>query len=70
MYEELKTKITHLLLNLYYQYTQADTLNYDDVDGFYGHLGYDLESEALLHQLNIHGTSDLYEQLKRHEAAL
>lgn len=44
--------------------------SYDSVDKFYSYIGYDLESENLLHSLDIHGTSGLMTLLSDYNAYL
>lgn len=57
-----KKEVMYLLINLFN--TKYDELNYDNVDEFYAFIGYDLESEQLLQELNICGTSDLLDALE------
>lgn len=63
--ERLADDIRHLLYNLYLElYTEPtdaenEEITYGRVGEFYAYLGYNLESEDLLQQLNIQSTSDL-----------
>lgn len=43
----------------------SDINDYEDVDFFYGYLGYDLEMQPLLLAVGINGTSDLQEVLQK-----
>lgn len=57
--EKLQIQTTHLLFSMFQDQPSYSIMNYDSVDKFYSHIGYDLESEPLLHSLNVHSTSDL-----------
>ena len=52
-----------ILLELYSRVI-GDDINYDNVDDFYGYLGYTLEVERDLQKSGIYGTSDLLDFLK------
>lgn len=55
----LRKSIINLLFCLFLDKKNGSLINYNDVDDFYAYIGYGLESELLLHALNIHSTSDL-----------
>ena len=55
----MKKSIIKLLFNMFQNHLFNDVNNYDYVDNFYSTIGYDYESEMLLRQLGIHGTSML-----------
>lgn len=57
--KELKLKILHMLISMFQEQESYSVLNYEQVDDFYAMVGYNLESEQLLHELDIHSTSDL-----------
>lgn len=61
MNELLKEEVKTLIIKLF----DGDVTDYDDVDDFYAHLGYDLELKHLLMEFNIQGTSDLHEFLEQ-----
>lgn len=61
---DLKTNTLYLLRQLFNQHFNNAPVTYDNVDVFYAFIGYDLESENLLHALDIHSTSDLLDQLE------
>lgn len=54
--QQLKMQSIHLLFNLFQENESNKLTNYESVDNFYSYIGYDLESEGLLRNLNIHGT--------------
>lgn len=66
--ENLKLGLIHFLLQLYFEQQETDQLDYDALDEFYASIGYDYESENLLHMLNINGTSDLLELFTDYQA--
>lgn len=57
-------KLTRIRLFELYNRVIGGSLNYDNVDDFYGYLGYTLELERDLQKLGINGTSDLLDFLK------
>lgn len=59
----MKLNVIHLLFCLFQEQESYSILSYDSIDEFYSRLGYDLESEWLLRDLSINGTSDLIELL-------
>lgn len=61
--QQLKMQSIHLLFNLFQENKLNKLTNYESVDNFYSYIGYDLESEGLLRNLNIHGTSVLQKLL-------
>ena len=54
--------IVEMLYNLYVSLYDEE-LDYNTVDNFYGYIGYELESEKLLQELNVNSTSQLQELL-------
>ena len=63
-YREILQSILH---SLFTNGDFGDELNYDNVDDFYAHLGYDLNLNQELIKLGIEGTSDLLDFLKEYE---
>ncbi|QBZ70208.1 hypothetical protein [Enterococcus phage vB_EfaM_Ef2.3] len=59
----MKLNVIHLLFCLFQEQENYSILSYESIDEFYSRLGYDLESEWLLRDLSINGTSDLAELL-------
>lgn len=57
--EKLQIQTIHLLFSMFQNQPSYSIASYDSVDKFYSYIGYNLESEQLLHSLNVHGTSDL-----------
>lgn len=62
----MKDQLLNLLLNLYFDREGYDIV-YDRVDEFYSYLGYTLEAEDLLQDLEVQSTSDLVELLEKAE---
>ncbi|AII28569.1 hypothetical protein EFP_118 [Enterococcus phage EF24C] len=59
----MKLNVIHLLFCLFQEQENYSILSYESIDEFYSRLGYDLESEWLLRDLGINGTSGLAELL-------
>lgn len=55
----MKKNIIHLLFTLFQEQEEYDIGSYESIDDFYSYIGYDLESENLLVNIGINGTSDL-----------
>lgn len=55
----MKLNVIHLLFCLFQEQENYSILSYESIDEFYSRLGYELESEWLLKDLSINGTSDL-----------
>lgn len=59
-----KKLVENLLYHMYIEQRKQDEITYDNVDSFYAYLGYTLEQEQLLKELQIESTSDLVDMLK------
>lgn len=68
--EKLQIQTTHLLFSMFQNQPSYSITSYDSVDKFYSHIGYTLESENLLHSLNVHGTSALMSLFSEYNAYL
>lgn len=68
--QKLQIQTTHLLFSMFQDQPSYSIMNYDSVDKFYSHIGYDLESEPLLHSLNVHSTSALMSLFSDYNAYL
>lgn len=68
--QKVKIQTIHILFNLFQSQESYSITNYDSVDKFYSYIGYDLESENLLHSLNVHSTSGLMALLSDYNAYL
>lgn len=68
--QKVKIQTIHILFNLFQSQESYSITNYDSVDKFYSYIGYDLESENLLHSLNVHSTSGLMTLLSDYNAYL
>lgn len=66
----MKLHVINLLFNLFQEQGEQTNLNYESIDSFYALLGYELESEQLLEDLKINGTSDLLELLTDYDSFL
>ena len=58
----MKEQVIYLLRRMYDQ--KFEELSYEGIDEFYAEIGYDLESEGLLRELGLSGTSDFMELLR------
>lgn len=68
--QKVKIQTIHMLFSLFQSQESYAIINYDSVDKFYSYIGYDLESEHLLHSLNVHSTSGLMTLLSDYNAYL
>lgn len=68
--QKVKIQTIHILFNLFQSQESYSITNYDSVDKFYSYIGYDLESENLLHSFNVHSTSGLMALLSDYNAYL
>lgn len=68
--QKVKIQTIHMLFILFQSQESYSIINYDSVDEFYSYIGYDLESENLLHSLNVHSTSGLMALLSDYNAYL
>lgn len=68
--KKIKIQTIHMLFSLFQSQESYSITSYDSVDEFYSYIGYDLESENLLHSLNVHSTSGLMALLSDHNAYL
>ncbi len=68
--QKVKIQTIHILFNLFQSQESYSITNYNSVDKFYSYIGYDLESENLLHSLNVHSTSGLMALLSDYNAYL
>lgn len=67
---EVKNNVIHLLFSLFQDQEHYSAASYESMDKYYGYIGYTLDSEQLLHELNIHSTSDLQEMLIEYNGKL
>ena len=68
--QKIKIQTIHMLFILFQSQESYSIINYDSVDKFYSYIGYDLESENLLHSFNAHSTSGLMALLSDYNAYL
>lgn len=68
--QKIKIRTIHMLFSLFQSQESYSITSYDSVDKFYSYIGYDLESEQLLHSLNVHGTSGLMTLFSNYNAYL
>lgn len=68
--QKVKIQTIHMLFSLFQSQESYSITSYDSVDKFYSYIGYDLESENLLHSLNVHSTSGLMTLLSDYNAYL
>ena len=68
--QKIKIQTIHMLFSLFQSQESYAIINYNSVDEFYSYIGYDLESENLLHSLNVHSTSGLMALLSDYNAYL
>lgn len=59
----MKKNVVNLLFSLFTSETTNSIYDYEQIDEFYSTIGYELESENLLRDLKVNGTSDLQEIL-------
>ena len=65
-----KERVLEFIFKIYMNWTEESEISYEDVDDFYGYVGYDLEEEKLLNELDIHSTRDLVEALELAQSKL
>ena len=68
--QKVKIQTIHMLFILFQSQDSYSIAKYNSVDEFYSYIGYDLESENLLHSLNVHSTSGLMSLLSDYNAYL
>ena len=59
--------IDQIIKALYNNYADFEEVTYDNVDGFYSYLGYELEISQVLSSIGVNGTSDLLDLLESAE---
>lgn len=63
--QNFKSNIEHMVFMMYVDKFDTEHVEYNLVDEFYSYLGYSLESQNLLLDLGVQGTSDLFELLAK-----
>ena len=66
MKDTIKKEFLVDLLYMMYVTENGKEFDYDKVDDFYGYLGYDLDQDQMLEQMDINSTSDLQELLENY----
>lgn len=66
----MKKKVVHLLFSMFQNKELYSVMSYENLDDFYAEIGYGLESELILLELNVQGTSDLQDLFMDYELNL